>query len=419
LIRAVRFVAIVGAFALISAAPAQADAGPKRPHEVHAHSCSTPTAGHARCHADIRLTGTGTPAEAALPLASKTPSLTGLTPTDLQTAYQLAVALPANRLIGGAAATGPTVAVVDAYDNPNAEADLAAYRTKYQLPPCTTRNGCFRKINQRGATITNQKVPAHNVGWGQEIDLDIEMVSAACPTCRILLVEADDNTFTNLGLAVDRAALSGANAISNSYGGLEFAREILPAYNDHFRHPGIAITASSGDSGFGVQFPAASQYVTAVGGTTLLLDASRKRSSEAAWSGAGSGCSAFVTKPTWQPSVGTCAKRMVADVSAVADPATGVNVYDSYGSVNGKNWYVFGGTSVASPIIASVYALNGNAASVNDVSGLYSPGASLNDVTSGANGPCPTNPLDVTLCTASVGWDGPTGLGTPNGTSAF
>ncbi|HEX2809962.1 MAG TPA: S53 family peptidase, partial [Kineosporiaceae bacterium] len=317
------------------------------------------------------------------------------------------------------AATSPTVAIVDAYDNPNAESDLGAYRTKYQLPPCTTSNGCFRKINQRGATITSRNAPPRNIGWGQEIDLDIEMVSAACPMCRILLDEADDNTFTNLGLAVDRAALSGASAISNSDGGNEFAKEIEPATDGHFVHPGVAITASSGDSGFGVQYPAASPHVTAVGGTTLLLDSSRKRSSEVAWSLAGSGCSAFVTKPSWQPNVGSCTKRMVADVSAVADPATGVNVYDSYGSVNGKNWYVFGGTSVASPIIASVYALNGNAASVNDVSGLYSAGASLNDVTSGANGPCPTNPDDVTLCTAGAGWDGPTGLGTPKGTSAF
>lgn len=406
--RVARFVALSGALALLSAAPAHAASDPTRPHEVHAHSCTTATTGHARCHADIRLTGVGTPAAAALPLASSTPSSAGLAPLDLQTAYQLAVALP------GAT---PTVAIVDAYDNPNAESDLAAYRANYNIPPCTTAKGCFHKINQSGVAITSRNAPRGNTGWGQEIDLDIQMVSAACPSCKITLVEAKDNSFLNLGAAVNAAVTSGANAVSNSYGGSEFPDETSTAYNDYSKHTGVAITASTGDSGFGVQFPAASPNVTAVGGTTLLLDGSRRRYSETAWSGAGSGCSAYVAKPSWQTSVGTCSTRMVADVSAVADPATGVSVYDSFGSSRGRNWYLFGGTSVASPIIASVYALNGNTNSINDARGLYTAGASLFDVTIGSNGVCAS--ANAPLCTAGVGWDGPSGLGTPMGTSAF
>ncbi len=177
----------------------------------------------------------------------------------------------------------------------------------------------------------------------------------------------------------------------------------------------MAITASSGDSGFGVEYPAASQFVTAVGGTTLTRASNSRGWTETAWSGAGSGCSAFETQPSWQHSntniTAHCSRRAVADVSAVANPSTGVDVYDSYRE---PGWLVFGGTSVASPIIASIYALAGNAASVTYGSFPYSHTSSLNDVTSGSNGSCGND-----LCTAGTGWDGPTGLGTPNGTGGF
>jgi len=240
------------------------------------------------------------------------------------------------------------------------------------------------------------------------------MVSAICPNCKILLVEGTSATFSSLSTAEDTAAKLGANAISNSYGGSEWSSET--SYDSHYNHPGVAITVSSGDSGYGVQYPAASPYVTAVGGTSFKRDSSTHRWSETVWSGAGSGCSAYeTTKPIWQTDTG-CSKRTVADASAVADPNNGgFSVYDTYGGVGG--WLVFGGTSVASPIIASVYALAGNASSVVYGSYPYLNGSSttLNDVISGSNGSCGGS----YLCTAGPGYDGPTGLGTPNGTGGF
>ena len=331
-----------------------------------------------------------------VPATKCTAAHTGYTPCDLQNAYAFPSLLAGN---------GQTVAVVDAYDDPNAESDLAVYRSTYGLPPCTTANGCFRKVDQNGGA----SYPSANVGWAQEESLDLDMVSAVCPNCRILLVEATTNSFLNLFAAVDTAARLGANTISNSYGGAEFSSETL--YDSHYNHPGVAITASSGDNGYGVAFPASSQYVTAVGGTRLVPAGGTRGWSETAWSGAGSGCSAYEAKPPWQNDTG-CSRRTVADVSAVADPSTGVAVYDTYGS---SGWLVFGGTSVASPIIAAVYGLAGNAAAA--VSGSYPYGhtSSLNDVTSGSNGSCGGS----YLCTALPGYDGPTGLGTPSGTGGF
>ncbi|GAC1443581.1 MAG: peptidase S8 [Mycobacteriales bacterium] len=353
--------------------------------------CPAPPAGFASCHA-IRNDG-------ASPNAS---SPNGYNPADLQSAYKLPSAT---------AGSGQTVAIVDAYDDPNAESDLGVYRSQFGLSPCTTGNGCFRKVNQSGGT----KYPKANGGWAQEISLDLDMVSAICPSCHILLVEASSASYVNLGTAVNEAAFLGANAISNSYGGGESSSD--PSYDTaYYQHSGVAITVSSGDSGYGVQYPAASQYVTAVGGTTLNRDLTSSRGwAEKVWSGAGSGCSAYDSKPSWQTDPG-CAKRTVADVSAVADPNTGVSVYDSFTYQGASGWLVFGGTSVASPIIASVYALAGNAASVTY--GSYPYGASpstLNDVTSGSNGSCGGS----YLCTGVAGYDGPTGLGTPNGTGAF
>jgi subtilase family serine protease len=358
----------------------------------HRRVCTSAGSETAACDAEV-VTDAGAHPRATTSYAS------GYAPADLAAAYKL----PAG---GG----GRTVAIVDAYDNPNVEADLAAYRARFGLPSCTTANGCFRKVNQRGSTT----YPAANVGWGQEIALDVEMVSATCPGCRILLVEADSSSFSNLAAAVDRAAVMGASAISNSYGGSEFNGET--SWESHWNHPGIAITVSSGDNGYGVEFPAASRYVTAVGGTSLRRATTTARGwTETAWSGAGSGCSAYVPKPSWQTDTATCARRTVADVAAVADPATGVAVYDSYGSSGGANWYVFGGTSVAAPIVASVYALAGNTASISNGSYPYSHSGSLFDVTSGTNGQC----TYAYLCTAVAGYDGPTGRGTPNGVAAF
>jgi subtilase family serine protease len=312
----------------------------------------------------------------------------------LQSAYSL----PSSS--GGA---GQIVAIVDAYGDPNAEADLAVYRSTYGLVPCTTANGCFRKVNQNGGT----SYPPGNTGWAEETSLDVNMVSAACSNCRILLVEANSSSLSDLLVAENEAAALGANAITNSWGANEFSSETL--YDSYFHH-GIPITASSGDTGYGVSWPAASPYVTAVGGTSLSLSATTRGWSETAWSGAGSGCSTYEAKPAWQADPG-CADRTVADVSAVADPATAVAVYDTY---NEPGWLAFGGTSVAAPIIASVYALAGNSATVTPAY-PYGHTSALFDVTSGSNGNCGGS----YLCTAGPGYDGPTGLGTPDGTGAF
>jgi subtilase family serine protease len=366
--------------------------------QSHRPVCPPAPNGSAHCDSEIVTLSDGvTP-------AATTTYTNGYAPADLQSAYKLP------SLTGG---VGQTVAIVDAYDNPNADSDLTAYRLQFGLPPCTTATGCFRKVNQSGAA---SPLPSGDVGWGQEIALDLDMASAVCPNCNILLVEANSNSFADLGAAVDRAATMGANAISNSYGGNEFSVEGSSTYNGHYNHPGHALTVSSGDNGYGVEFPAASQYVTAVGGTSLTMNTSTSRGwSESAWNRAGSGCSSYIAKPGWQTDSG-CAFRTVADVSAVANPSTGVAVYDSYGSSGGANWLVFGGTSVASPIIAAVYALAGNASSVNYGSYPYGHTTSLFDVTSGSNGRCRRTPY---LCTAGPGYDGPTGLGTPNGTGAF
>ena len=321
----------------------------------------------------------------------------GYNPSDLQSAYNLTSA-------SASAGAGQTVAIVDAFDDPKAESDLAVYRSRFSLSPCTTANGCFRKVNQSGG----KKSPRANVGWAQEISLDLDMVSAICPNCHILLVEANNSSSKNLGLAVNEAVALNANEVSNSYGGSEYSgeRSIAAYYN----HPGHVITASSGDSGYSTAIPAAFNTVTSVGGTTLQPASNARGWSETVWDGTGSGCSDFISKPSWQTDTG-CPNRTMNDVSADADPDTGVSVYDSYRQ---PGWLVFGGTSVSSPIIASIYALSGNASSI-DGSYPYSHSSNLNDVTSGSNGSCGSS----YLCTAEVGYDGPTGLGTPHGTGAF
>jgi hypothetical protein len=316
----------------------------------------------------------------------------GYGPADLRAAYS----------ITGSGSASYTIAIVDAGGYANAEADLAVYRAQFGLPACTTANGCFRKVDQRGGT----SYPRDDMGWAQETALDLDMASAMCPNCHILLVEADSATLSNLATAVNRAATLGADAISNSYGGSESG---TASYEGAYNHSGIAITVSTGDSGYGVQFPASSPHVTAVGGTSLTHSGSGY--SETAWSGAGSGCSTVYAKPNWQND-GLCAKRTVADVSAVANPSTGVAVY---GPVNRRSsgWMVFGGTSVSAPLIAGIYGVNGGSATFG--SDPYSHTSALKDVTSGSNGSCG----GTYLCTAGPGFDGPTGLGSPIGATAF
>ena len=385
-----RLVSITAASLSMLALTGSALAAPSATGVEHRHVCGPAAPGFARCHADVVTDARGTPAVTAAPR--------GYGPADLVSAYGLPSAT---------AGAGQTVAIVDAYDDPNAASDLATYRAQYGLPPCGS--GCFRKVNQSGGTV----YPKANGGWAQEISLDLDMVSAVCPSCHILLVEASSSSLANLGTAVNTAATLGATEISNSYGGGESSADA--SYDAaYYNHPGIPITVSSGDAGYGVEYPAASQYVTAVGGTSLTRNSSARGWGETVWSGAGSGCSRYDAKPSWQHDTG-CTRRSVADVAAVADPATGVAVYDSLRYQGVSGWMVFGGTSVASPVIASVYALAGNGASVVYGSYPYGPTSSLFDVTSGSNGSCGGS----YLCTGGPGFDGPTGLGTPNGAGAF
>ncbi|MER7183335.1 putative Ig domain-containing protein, partial [Streptomyces hyaluromycini] len=327
----------------------------------------------------------------------------GLSPTNLHSAYNL----PST---GG---SGLTVAVVDAYNDPNAASDLATYRSTYGLSACTVANGCFKQVSQTGSTTS---LPTNDSGWAGEEALDIDMVSAVCPNCNIILVEASSATDSDLGTAENEAVALGAKFVSNSWGGSESSSQTSED-TSYFKHPGVAITVSAGDSDYGAEYPATSQYVTAVGGTALSTSSSTRGWTESVWKtssseGTGSGCSAYDSKPSWQTDTG-CTKRMESDVSAVADPATGVAVYDTYG---GSGWAVYGGTSASSPIIAGVYALAGTPGSSDYPAKYpYSHTSNLYDVTSGNNGSCTTS----YFCTAGTGYDGPTGWGTPNGTTAF
>jgi subtilase family serine protease len=389
---------------------------------AQAFGCNTATKpGVMHC---LGYTGKRAARGSAAPRPQTTGSSTsvGYVPSQLRSAYNLTTS----------GSSTETVAIVDAYDDPNAAADLAVYRSAYGLPACTVANGCFKKESETGSTTS---LPTTDYGWAEEESLDLDMVSAICQNCHILLVEASSATTADLGAAENTAAAtSGVVAISNSWGGSEDST-ITAADTTYFNHSGIAITASSGDGGYGVIWPASSQYVTAVGGTSLSTASNTRGWTESVWStssteGTGSGCSAYETKPTWQTDTG-CSKRTVADVSAVADPATGVAVYDTanscgssafcdfliaLGLVSGADgWVEVGGTSASSPIIASVYALAGNTSLTTYGSYPYSHTSSLYDVTSGSTSTC----TPAYLCTAEVGYDGPTGLGTPDGTNAF
>ncbi len=343
-------------------------------------ACGPVPVGVMRCHAKIRTDITDSTAPQ------------GFGPPDLRSAYNL----PSS---GG---SGQTVAIVDAQDDPDAESDLAVYRKQYGLPACTTANGCFKKVNQNGE---QGSYPKADSGWAGEISLDLDMVSAVCPSCNIILVEASSATTPDLGAAVQTAAMLGANAISNSYGGSEDPTDVQSSAQ-YYSQPGILVTASAGDNGYGAEFPASSQFVLGVGGTSLVTTSSSRGWTEGAWSGTGSGCSSAIGKPSFQTDTG-CANRTVADVSAVADPNTGVSVYVSYGGNGG--WNVYGGTSAASPIIAATFVLVGKANQENSFP--YVNTSAFYDVTSGSNGTC----SPAYLCTAGVGYDGPTGWGTPNG----
>lgn len=400
----------------------------------------------------------------------------GLRPEDLRSAYELPIG----------AGAGQTIALVDAYHDPTAEADLEAYDTEFGLPPCTAAGGCFEQVNQEGepgnppfpenSTVLKEareapegserwELAEEATGWALEISLDIETAHATCRQCRILLVEAESPSFGNLDTAVASAARLGATEISNSWGGPEQGLSAGLESSSAFNHPGIVITASAGDDGYlswgaesasqrgYAEFPASSPHVVAVGGTRLQLGAGGRWSNETVWNGngaGGGGCSVIFTAPAWQQNVegfaaaGCASKRAVSDVAADADPYSGLAVHDTSPECETSkvNWCTIGGTSLASPLIASVYALaGGSGGAPYPARTLYlhrasTPG-SLHDVTSGSNGECSTpfeEPSQLSsckeavegedcssrsICLARVGYDGPSGVGTPKGIEAF
>jgi subtilase family serine protease len=358
-------------------------------------------AGLASCSAHVLTDSKGNP------VVSNSPTAFG--PADLRGAYNLS----------GRSGGRQIVAIVDAYDDPTLKNDLDVYSKQFGLPILPICPGainksaapCFAKVSQRGTSA----LPKANGGWSEEIALDVETIHGLCQDCSILLVEATSPNMKNLSAGVDAAVKLGANVVSNSYGAPEFSGET--AFDSHFKHPGVAFVVSSGDSGYGVQYPAASPYVTAVGGTSLYLTAGGNEKDENAWAGTGSGCSQFETKPSWQTD-SQCSGRTVADVSAVADPATGMAIYTTTSNKGQKGWFTVGGTSLAAPVIAAVYALSGSLPNNRTENSLpYSLGTknNLHDVVGGQNGNCSPS----YLCTGKTKYDGPTGLGSPNGVGAF
>ena len=329
--------------------------------------------------------------------AAGRPSGPTLTPRDIAAAYRL----PPHSLGNG------TVAIVDAQDDPHAEHDLAVYRARFGLPPCTTHNGCFKKVNEHGKA---KPLPQRDPGWGVEISLDLDAVSSACPGCHILLVEGSSPSLHDLGVAENTAVRMGADVVSNSYGLDEFNG--MQSFGHRFYdHPGVPIVVSSGDSGFGIpQFPAVLSTSIAVGGTSLRRAHNTRGYTEHAWWGASSGCSGYVAKPAWQTDA-HCPTRMVADVSAVADPASGFLVYDTFGLGRQNGFVQVGGTSLSAPLIAGMIARAGHVRLLSTARYIYRHSNSMHDIRGGSNGFCGHD----YLCTGKRGYDGPTGVGSPRG----
>ena len=322
------------------------------------------------------------------------------TPAWLQQAYDLTY-------LSQTAGTSDTVGIVDAYDYPNAEADLATFRSTYGLPACTTANGCFKKVNEQGQ---QSNYPSAGSGWEMEEALDLDGVSALCPNCHIILVEANVPSFTDLSTAVQTAVALGANQVSNSYGA-DIPNSAAYANSFPWSAPGVATLYSTGDNGYvsggSDDYPASIPSVTAVGGTSIASGVQSARGfGESAWSGAGSGCNPQEAKPSYQADTG-CTGRSYADVSADANPSTGLVTYDS----GDGGWLLVGGTSLASPLTAAYEAVTG----INAVSPqwAYTSSSLLNDPVSGSVGTCAAS--IVYICNAGVGYDGPTGMGSISG----
>ncbi|HTZ87732.1 MAG TPA: S53 family peptidase [Solirubrobacteraceae bacterium] len=404
--------------------------------------------------------GSASPEDEAAPQVTEhtEPIKGSLTPANLISAYGLAGAVPPST---------QTIALVDAYDDATIAADLEVFSQRFNLPACNEANGCFSKVNQKGkASPLPASTGAKERGWAQEIATDVEVAHGVCPSCQILLVEANTNENKDLYAAEQTAASLGASEISNSWGGPEGTSD-----SNAFNHPGIVITASSGDNGYldwfskepaeFANYPASSPHVIGVGGTRLTLSAAKIWESETVWNdggknggvpegagASGGGCSGHFSANAWQqsvpdwPAVGCGDKRAVTDISADGDPYSGVAVYDSTETEGEKGWFMIGGTSVASPIIASIFALAGGAQGYSYPAqmlyeNLQQNPASLHDISAGSNGEC-TKKFKKTsgqsgcttseqaascsallICLAAPGYDGPSGVGSPNGLDAF
>lgn len=380
---AVRVALLAAASTILFAYPAAA-AQPDSPGVAfgvsHIPVCGPVVAGYARCHSDVVTAG-----RPDRPLATSSP--TGLSPTAITGAYGFPT--------GVSAGAGKTIAIVDAYDDPNAASDLAVFSNKFNLS-CT---GCLTKVNQTGGTV----MPRVDTGWALEISLDVQWAHAIAPGAQILLVEASSNSFTNL-MAAEDYARAHAQYVSNSWGGSEFSGEA--GYDSHFTQSGVSFFVSAGDSGLPAEYPSSSPNVVSVGGTKLTFSGG-VLTSATGWSSGGGGCSAYETATTAQSSlpgyaqVNCAGRRATPDVSLDADPASGVAVYDSVKYQGQQGWFTVGGTSASSPMWAARSAVAGT---VVDSAYVYGSGITFRDVTSGNNGaPCLTG---FDLCTGRGSWIG-------------
>ena len=350
------------------------------------------SSGPIRCHAHVRITATGEIEAEAAPLAAPA----GLGPAQIQAAYQ----------IDPATAKPATVAIVDAFGYADLESDLATYRAQFGLPPCTRASGCLTILNKDGATAPLPPESPPDDDWSEETALDVDAISAACPSCKIIVVQADDNGMT-MYTAQNAAAAARPTVISDSWGVATAMGVDRSPLESFFDHPGIAQFVSSGDSGYdeggkGPTYPSTSAHTISVGGTALVRAGNARGWSETAWSKGGSSCAYTIPKPAYQTTT-ACMFRAASDIAAVGDPATGLAVYNT----RAGGWVVVGGTSAASPLVAALFASIGlGNITAADIAQRTS---ALFDVTMGSNGPCGT-----ILCNATTGWDGPTGFGTPS-----
>lgn len=376
--------AVILASSALIAAPAAA--GPVATFGAgHQPACpGSGAVGAARCYAQVVDRAPGTPATTTSP--------TGLSPSTVKSAYNFPTSVTAG--------AGQTIGIVDAYDDPTAESDLAVFDSTFNLPACTHANGCFTKVNQTGGT----RYPRANSGWALEISLDVQWAHAVAPGAKIVLVEASSASFTNL-LAAEDYAKGHSKYVSNSWGGSEFSGE--SSDDSHFVQQGVSFFVSAGDTGLPAQYPSSSPAVVSVGGTTLHFDSNRNFSSETGWSSGGGGCSAYETATSAQslfsqyPQVNCGGRRATPDVSLDADPASGVSVYDSTTYQGQSGWFTVGGTSASSPMWA---ARSADAAVVVNSSYVYGTSIGYRDVTSGNNGAACLVGYD--LCTGRGSWVG-------------